>query len=57
MWTCRHCGHDLPQGNVEPERDDGGFFFVCPDCKLRNELIAVRHGGPDDPLELTQLKS
>ncbi|SFT75015.1 hypothetical protein SAMN05192563_1003423 [Paraburkholderia aspalathi] len=44
MWTCRNCNVSFPFDRVEPEADKQGFFFLCPACDYRNQLV---DSGPD----------
>jgi hypothetical protein len=36
--------------------DDEGLYFTCPVCNRRNPLLALPREGPDDPLELEQIR-
>lgn len=47
MWTCRHCGMDVPDTALAPEEDSEGYYFVCPSCEGRNTLASAT----DDPEE------
>jgi DNA-directed RNA polymerase subunit RPC12/RpoP len=57
MWKCRKCFADVEFAAVEPEVDNDGCYFICPDCGNRNALFNVGGGGDDDPIALTQLDS
>ncbi len=46
MWTCRNCGLEILPETVEPEADGDSFYFTCPGCDARNELVNV--GGNVD---------
>ncbi|CAB3652520.1 hypothetical protein [Paraburkholderia rhynchosiae] len=39
MWTCRNCNVSFDFGQVEQELDEQGFFFLCPACDYRNNLV------------------
>jgi hypothetical protein len=54
MWTCRHCGLEVMFRAVEPQRDDEGYFFVCPGCDGRNQLVRFGRRGPRNPVEFEQ---
>jgi hypothetical protein len=41
MWTCRNCNAEFDSGQVEPEVDERGFFFLCLACDYRNELVEI----------------
>lgn len=51
MWTCRQCGLEILFGAAEPEADDDGFYFTCPGCDARNELV---NEGDADSVKLIQ---
>ncbi|SDR52702.1 hypothetical protein SAMN05445850_5526 [Paraburkholderia tuberum] len=44
MWTCRNCNVRFALGEIEPQIDEEGFFFICPGCDYRNKLVNI---GPD----------
>ncbi|MFB9125245.1 hypothetical protein E2553_03990 [Paraburkholderia dipogonis] len=46
------CRAVLARKQVKPNRDHNSFYFYCPDCNTRNELIDV--GAAGGPLELIQ---
>ncbi|KXU91175.1 hypothetical protein CI15_00910 [Paraburkholderia monticola] len=46
------CRAVLARGQVRSNREDEGWCFYCPDCKVRNELKDV--GVPGGPVELVQ---
>ena len=46
------CRAVLARKQVKPNRDNNSFYFYCPDCNTRNELIDV--GAAGGPLELIQ---
>lgn len=54
MWTCRDCGLEILFGAVEPEADAEGFYFMCPGCDARNELVNIGGTGDGDPVKLIQ---
>ncbi|SDR62129.1 hypothetical protein [Paraburkholderia tuberum] len=41
MWTCRNCNARFALGVIEPQIDEEGFFFICPDCDYRNKLVNI----------------
>lgn len=45
MWKCVHCRLEIMFRAVEPEIDQGGIYFLCLGCSLRNMLVNVRTGG------------
>ncbi|GAB3628925.1 hypothetical protein PTE30175_00510 [Pandoraea terrae] len=53
MLTCRTCREVRDFPDVNPEVNDLGFYFDCPDCGARNKLINV--AAPGETAELVQL--
>ena len=50
MWKCGDCRCDVVFDSVEPEVDNDGCYFICPECGARNPLINVgpsMYGEPD----------
>lgn len=41
MWTCRNCNARFASDQAEPEVDEQGFFFLCPACDYRNEVVSL----------------
>jgi len=39
MWKCGECQHELIEYSVQPQADDEGCYFVCPQCGGWNPLI------------------
>ena len=48
------CRAVLARGQVRSTHEDKGWFFYCPDCKVRNELKDIGVSG--GPVELVQLE-
>jgi hypothetical protein len=46
MWTCRNCNERFAFGEVEPQIDKEGFFFICNACDYRNKLVNIGRGAP-----------
>jgi hypothetical protein len=46
------CRAVLARGQVRSSREDEGWYFYCPDCKVRNELKDI--GLPGGPVQLVQ---
>ncbi|MDR2333707.1 MAG: hypothetical protein LBE61_09505 [Burkholderiaceae bacterium] len=44
MWKCVSCGLLVMFKAANPEIDEKGFYFECPGCGQRNELINVGKG-------------
>jgi hypothetical protein len=49
MWNCRNCNARFAFGEVEPQIDDEGFFFVCPGCDYRNKLADINRDAAGRP--------
>ncbi|MDR6468712.1 hypothetical protein J2777_002440 [Paraburkholderia graminis] len=56
MWICNGCQLLTTLEVAEPNMDDEGLYFTCPVCHRRNPLLALQRDGPDDPLELEQIR-
>jgi hypothetical protein len=46
------CRAVLARGQVRSAHDDKGWYFLCPDCKTRNELKNI--GASDEAVDLVQ---
>jgi len=52
MWICIRCHAELTPERAEPDLDDFGLHFVCPECGRRNRLRSL--GERNGLLELEQ---
>jgi DNA-directed RNA polymerase subunit RPC12/RpoP len=52
MWRCIRCGAEFDANQAEPNVDDFGLHFMCPECGRRNRLIS--YGEQDGMLVLEQ---
>ena len=42
MWKCIRCGTEYGPNQAEPNVDDFGAHFMCPNCGRRNNLRGTR---------------
>ena len=49
MWTCRNCNARFAFDEVEPQIDEGGFFFICLGCDYRNKLADIGRDAAGRP--------
>ncbi len=48
MWICIQCGLEVMSGEVAPEVDADGYYFICPGCDTRNPLVNLAKDGNED---------
>lgn len=56
VWRCGECQENVIAEGLQPEIDEEGCYFVCPNCSARNPLVnvAASMGGEPGDIWLAQ---